>query len=120
MIVIALEALCRLLRVGLALRGHVNAAAALFARLGAHVVKARLERLRHHHAAPAAAIGIVVHLLLLVLRIVADLDGVDVQNALLLGAAENADLERRLHRVGEERQNVNAHRITFLLSDERG
>ena len=104
----------------LALRGHVNDAAALFARLGAHVVKARLERLRHHHAAPAAAVGVIVHLLLFVFGIVADLDGVDVQNALLLGAAENADLERRLHRVGEERQNVDAHGVTSLLSDERG
>ena len=38
----------------------------------------------------------------------------------LLGAAENADFERRLHRVGEERQNVDAHGVTSLRSDERG
>ena len=104
----------------LALRGHIDDAAALYPCPGAHVVEARLERLRHHNAAPAAAVGVVVHLLLFVFGIVADLDGVNVQNTLFLGAAENADFERRLHRVGEERQNVDAHGVTSLRSDERG
>ena len=113
MIVIALEALCRLLRVGLALRGHVYHAAAHPLRLCLYRVKAALERLRHHHAAEAAAVGVVVHLILLVLGIVAYLHAVYFNYAFLRRAAYDALMKHRIDRRGEKRHYIYAHCLTF-------
>ena len=112
MIIIALEALCRLLRVGLSLRGHIYHAAAHPLRLRLYRVEAALERLRHHHAAEAAAVGVIVHLVLLVLGIVAYLHAVYFNYAFLCRAAYDALVEHRIDRCGEKRHYIYAHCLT--------
>ena len=80
---------------------------------------AAFERLRHHDLTPAAAIRIVVDLLLAVFGIVADLVAADIEQAARLRPAEDALAEHGAHRVGKERENVDAHALTSLRSGAR-
>ena len=109
MIVIPVEALCRLLSVGLSLGGHVNHAGAQAFRPLHHMIEAGLERLSHHHAAEAPAVGIVVHLLLPVLSKVPDLHAVDLHDAFGGGAADDALMQHGMYGIREEGQNVYFH-----------
>ena len=88
---------------GLALRRHVDHAAAQTLRIGAGGVEAAFQGLGVHHLTPAAAVGIVVHLLLAVFGVVADLVTANVQNPLCGRAAEDALAQHGAHGIGKER-----------------
>ena len=103
MVVIPLQASGGVLGKALSLRGEVDHPAVSALCRGHDVVQAAFERLRHHHAAPAAAVGIVVDLALLVLGEVPDLDAVDLDRALFGRAADDALMQHGVHRVGKER-----------------
>ena len=62
-----------------------------------------------NRAAPAA-VGVVVNLILAVCGIVANLVGVNFDEPFFLRAAKDARLHHRFHGLGEQRQNVKAHR----------
>ena len=64
-----------------------------------------------HDGAPAAAVGVVVYLVLLVGGIVPDLPGIDLNVATLLGTAQDALGEHIPHRIREQCQNLNPHRF---------
>ena len=64
-----------------------------------------------HHAA-AAAVGVVVGLLLLVFRIVADLVAVRLKQIFGAGAAQDAGREKAVAQLRKKRYNVNAHRFS--------
>ena len=66
--------------------------------------------LRLHHHAGAAAIGVIVHLALLVQRVLAYLVGVKLDAAVFLRAANDALRHERLAYLREQGGNVNPHR----------
>ena len=70
---------------------------------------AAVEGIGLHHRAASAAVGIIVHLHLLIRGEAADLVGPDGDIAPLLRAAEDARVHHRVHRVGKEGENVNPH-----------
>ena len=72
------------------------------------VAEAALERLRHHDEAPAAAVGVVVDLHLLIFREIAYLHAVYLHRALLLRAADYALAQDARHAVREEGHDVYA------------
>ena len=74
-----------------------------------HVGPAAVERVCLHDGAPAAAVGIIIHLHLLVGGVSPDLMGADGNVAPGLGPAQDAHIEHRIHRLGKERQNINVH-----------
>ena len=109
-VVIPLEALGGLLVVGLALGTHVDHPAAQALRGGGdHRVQAAFQRLGHHDAAEAPAVGVIVHLVLLVFGIVPDLDAVYLHRALLHGPADDALVQHGADRVGKQGQNIDPH-----------
>ena len=63
--------------------------------------------------APAAAVRVVVHLILLVCGVVPYLVGFDGNVSPLLRAPQNAFGKHIPQRVGKQRQNVNPHRLPF-------
>ena len=93
---------------GPAAGGHENGPAGTVG--GDHVVPAAVQGVRLHDGAPAAAVGVVVHLHLLVGGIRTDLVGLDGDVAPLLGPAQDADVQHGVHGVGEEGQDINSHR----------
>ncbi len=105
-VVIPAQALGLLLVEGPALRRHVYDPAAARPRLRHDVVQAALEGLGHHDEAPAAAVGVVVHLHLLVLRVVAYLDAVYLDGALLRRAAYDALAQDGAHDVREQGHDI--------------
>ena len=62
----------------------------------------------------AAAVGVVVHLVLLAGRVVPDLPGLNANQVPLLGPAQDALVHHIAHGVGEERENVNPHLLPSL------
>ena len=68
-----------------------------------HVIPTAVQRVRLHNGPPAAAIGVVVHLHLLVGGVFPDLVGLDGDVAPLLGPAQNADVQHGVHGVREQR-----------------
>ena len=121
LVIVGLELARLRLRERLPLRGEVDHAAARRGHGGIRKrrVETALERLRHHDLTPAAAIRIVVDLLLAVFGIVADLMAADVEQTARLRPAEDALTEHGAHRVGKERENVDAHALTSLRSGAR-
>ena len=121
LVIVGLELARLRLRERLPLRGEVDHAAARRGHGGIRKrrVEAALERLRHHDLTPAAAIRVVVDLLLAVFGIVADLVAADVEQTARLRPAEDALTEHGAHRVGKERENVDAHALTSLRSGAR-
>ena len=62
-----------------------------------------------HHGPPATAVGIIVHLHLLVGGVGPDLVGADGDVSPLLGPAQDADVHHGVHGFREEGQNVDLH-----------
>ena len=67
--------------------------------------------MRRHHHDRAAAEGIIVALLVLVLCVIADIHGIYLDFVFLLRPAQNALAQRREH-FGKERQYIDFH---FLI-----
>ena len=82
--------------------------------LPAHRPEAVRNGLGVHHQAPPAAIGIVVHLLLLVQGIVPDLAAADIQHALGPGPSHNAFGQHRLAHFRKQGQQINLHHPAVL------
>ena len=110
-VVIALQTAGGLLPEGGPLRCHGDHAGFLPRNLtpGQHRLDTAFERLGHHDAAEASAVGIVVHLVLAVFGIVADLNAVQIQQALPAGAAQYAFMQHAVHIVRKKCKNVDTH-----------
>ena len=78
------------------------------------MVPAAVEGVRLHDGAPAAAVGVIVHLHLLIGGIVPDLVGLDGEEAPLLGPAQDADVQHGVHRLREEGHDIKSHRWPSL------
>ena len=78
-----------------------------------HRFPAAVQRIRRHHRATTAAVGVIVGLVLLVGGIIPDLVGFDADDAAVLGTAQNAVAEHIPHRVGKQGQNINSHRFAY-------
>jgi len=78
-----------------------------------------VERVALQNRAPSAAVGVVVDLVLPVRRVVADLVGLDREQALFPRAAENAGRQHGLDGLWEKGQNVKPHRTPSPRSDAR-
>ena len=98
----------------LPLGAQVNHPAAALPGALQHRVQAGLQGLGHHHAAVAPAVGVIVHLVLLVVGIVPDLEAVDLHDALFGRAADDALVQHRVHRVWEQSQNVDPHHMPSI------
>ena len=115
MVVFLLDLPGHLLVEGAAAGGHVDGVYPL-ARFIADVLPAAVQGVGLHHRAPAAAVGIVVHLHLLVGGIVPDLVGGDGDIAPLLRPADDGLIHHGVDGVGEQRHNVNSHQQPVLSS----
>ena len=73
----------------------------------ADVLPALVEGVGLHHRPPAAAVGVVVHLLLLVQGVVPDLVALDADIAPLLPPAQHRLAQHIAHHIREERHNIN-------------
>ena len=93
-------------------KDDVRLRAALRGTLGLHGAQAVGNRLGVEHHAAAAAVGVVVGLLLLVFRIVADLVAVRLKQIFGAGAAQDAGREKAVAQLRKKRYNVNAHRFS--------
>ena len=85
----------------------------------ADMLPAAVQRIGLHHRTAAAAVGVIVHLHLLIGGVVADLVGSDGHNALCLRPADNGLAHHRLDGIGEQCHDVNSHRLPILSSYER-
>ena len=87
---------------------------------GVHnVLPALVEGVGLHDRAVAAAVGIVVHLLLLVEGVIPDLVGLDANDVPLLGAAQDGLVHHIAHGQIKEGHNIDPiHRYAFPRSDE--
>ena len=86
------------------------------ASLLADVVPAAVQGVRLHNGSPASAIGIVVHLHLLIGGVIPDLVGGDPDIAPLLGPAHDGLAHHGVDGVGEQGHDVNFHRWPILSS----
>ena len=82
----------------------------------ADCLPAAIQRICGHHRAPAATVGIIIHLILLVCSIIPDLMSLDPNKTPFLRAAENALRQHVPHRFGEQGHNINSHRLASLQS----
>ena len=83
-------------------------------RLITDMLPAAVQGIGLHHRAAAAAVGIVVHLHLLVGGIVTDLVGLNGHQTLRPGPADDGLAHHGLHRVREQGHDVNPHRWPVL------
>ena len=74
---------------------------------------AAVQRIRGHHSAPAAAVGIIVGLVLLVGSVVPDLMGLNADDSPVLGPAQNALGEHIAQGLREQGHNINSHRCAY-------
>ena len=72
------------------------------------------QRVTLHDRAAAAAVGVIVHLVLLVGGIVPDLVGVDLDEPLFLRPAEDAGVQHRRHGLRKQRHDIKTHGLTSL------
>ena len=98
---------------GPAAGGHINRMHPL-PRLVTDMLPAAVQGVGLHHRAPASAIGIVIHLHLLVGGIVPDLVGSNGDIAPLLRPADDGLVHHGVDGVGEQRHDVNSHRWPIL------
>ncbi len=100
---------------GPATGGQVDGVGSFIPRDLTDVLPALIEWVGLHHRAPPAAIGVVVHLLLLIEGVVPDLVGLDLNIAPLLGPAQDRLAEHVPHRQVEEGHDIHAvHPVTSL------
>ena len=98
---------------GLAAGGQVDGASRAVG--VSDMLPALIERVGLHHSTAAAAVGVVVHLALLVEGVVPNLVGVDTQDIPLLSPAQNRLGECVAHCVGKQSHDVDAvHAVTSL------
>ena len=105
MVIIGLESAGFLLRERRACRGEENGMHP-FPCLIADMLPAIVKRLHLHNAASSAAVGIIVHLTLLVGGIIPDLVAADLQMTAALGTAKNAFPQNCLHGIREQGHDV--------------
>ena len=79
----------------------------------AHRFPTAVKGIRGHHSAPAAAIRVIIHLILLVGGIVPDLMGLNVDKSTFLGPAQNTLAEHIPQRFREQGHDINSHRYAF-------
>ena len=111
-VVIPLQAAGRFLVEGGALGREIDHPPAAFPSLiglRGYRIQAALQGLGHHDAAEAAAVGVVVHLVLPVLGVIANLNAGDVQNSFAAGPSQDALVEHLAHVARKEGQNINFH-----------
>ena len=77
--------------------------------IGADGAEAVGNGLSVHHHAQAAAVGIIVHLLLLIEGIVPDLVTADIQQALGLSAADDAFVQHGAAHIREQGEQIDSH-----------
>ena len=99
---------------GAAAGGHKNGVGVWVAAFLADMVPAAVERVRLHDGPPAPAIGIIVHLHLLIGGVVPDLVGHDGEETPLLGPAQDADIQHGVHRLREKGHDIKSHRWPSL------
>ena len=120
MVVVSLQPLCGLLPEGFSLRREVDDSAFPLSCRLLHRLQAGLQRLRHHNASVTAAVWVVVHLALFVVRIVPDLDAVDLYDAPVRRPADDALMKDRIHGIGKQGQNIYSQSaVTSPRSDAR-
>ena len=95
---------------GLSAGGHIDGAHPLALGHALHDMgPAPIEGIRLHHRSVAAAVGVVIHLILLVGGVVPDLMALHPDKSPLLAPAQNGFTEHVSHHIGEEGHNVNPH-----------
>ena len=115
MVVVCLQLLGHLLVKHPAAGRHVDGVDPM-ACLLADMLPAAVQRVRLHDSTPAPAVGVVVHLHLLVGGVVPDLVGDDFDIAPVLGPAHNGLAHHGINSVGEQGHDVNPHRWPILSS----
>ena len=75
---------------------------------------ASIQWVRCHDSTTSAAVGIVVHLILLVGSVVTNLMGFNADESTLLSTAENTLRQNITQRLRKKRQNINSHRYASL------
>ncbi len=89
--------------------GEIDGAGLPRAEVGPDIRPAAVQRVRLHDGPPASAVGVVVHLFLLVDGEVPDLVGPDADEPPLLGPAQDGLVHHIPHRIGEQGHDVNSH-----------
>ena len=100
---------------GLAAGGHIDSMHRT-AGLVADRFPAAVQRIRGHYRASPAAIGIVVHLILLIGSIIPDLVGLDADDAPVLGPAQNTLRQHIPQSLREKGHDINSHRYAYPRS----
>ena len=88
--------------------------------LVADMLPAAVQRVGLHHRAPPAAVGVIIHLHLLVGGELPNLVGTDGDEAPLLRPPDDGGAHHGVHRVGEQGHDINPHRWPILSSCGRG
>ena len=109
MVVVCLQLLGHLLVKHPAAGRHVDGVDPM-ACLLADMLPAAVQRVRLHDSAPAPAVGVVVHLLLPVRRVVPDLMAGKLDVPALARTADDAFTQNALTHLGKQRGDINPHR----------
>ena len=118
-VILGFQFLCHLLIEGTTAGGHIDGVDALPC-LVTDMLPAAVEGIGLHHRAATAAVGVVVHLHLLVGGIVADLMGHHFHIASLLCPTDDGLTHHGLDGIGKEGHNVNSHGCPVPSSYRRG
>ena len=113
-VIIRFEPLSSLLVKGLSLGRHVYNPCSLPGYLplfisGNDKIQAGFKRLRHHYAAEASPVRVIVHLVLSVLRKVADLNGIYFNYSFGSGSSEYRLVKNSADRIRKKCKNVDLH-----------
>ena len=115
MVILCLQFTGHLLGQHPAAGGHIDGVDPL-PRFIADMLPAAVQRICLHDRAAAAAVGIVIHLHLLVGGVVPYLVGLYGDKAPFPGTTDDGRTHHRFHRVGEQGHDVNSHRWPVLSS----
>ena len=83
----------------------------LFAHFFTQGLEAVVNRLRLHHHAHAAAIGRVIHTIMLIERVVPDVTAIELHKPAFSRASDDALPQHRVAHFGKEGQNIDTHRF---------
>ena len=108
-----LQLLGYLLGKGPATGGHIDRVGSL-PYLPADMLPAAVQGVCLHHRTPTAAVGVIVHLHLLIGGILPNLVGVEPDKASVPGPADDRLAHHGLDGIGEQGHNVNSHRWPIL------